>query len=403
MTSVVLVSNSPGEVSTYVKPIASELRRRHPTWRLFLALVPCPYATGAERRVVESWGFPLEVWSPGQTAIRWLTGKKPEGPGVVGFLGGDPWHALLLKQRFKFPAVAYFPEKSRWIGTQWLGGFDASCLGYCDPATQVQAKGGGLWQEIGDLRVDAVLQALESRSCSEFSSRDQGKRPVLALFPGSRWLHLKAALGPFLSVAERLSERHPEWRILLSASPYLTREQLASAALNPFNLGIAKSRARLMGDYLLTEAGCEIEVCWNDPYRVIGTCQLALSLPGTNTAELAIAGKPTVIPLSTRVPVGGGGLLGVLDRLPGLESLKRRLKARKAKKLAYIALPNQIAGRKVVPEFYVRNDLEDLFDFLSHLLDNAAERDRIGREARAVMGPPGSAERFVDMIETILC
>ena len=174
---------------------------------------------------------------------------------------------------------------------------------------------------------------------------------------------------------------------------------LRDAAANPFSLGLAASKAEIRGDYLVTELGAPVELVWGDPYRVIAECDLALSLPGTNTAELAIAGKPAVIPLSYRVPVGGGGLLGLLDRVLGFGFLKRYLKEHKYQRLKLLALPNQLAGRMIMPEFFVRDDLSDLFDFLSRLLDDPNERRRIGEEARTVMGPTGAAERFVDLLE----
>jgi lipid-A-disaccharide synthase len=167
-------------------------------------------------------------------------------------------------------------------------------------------------------------------------------------------------------------------------------------------LGLARSRGRVEGDLLHTEGGATVDLIWGDPYRAIAQCDLALSLPGTNTAELAIAGKPAVIPITDRVPVGGGGLLGLLDRLPGFGKLKVYLKHRKYRRLKFLALPNQLAGRMVMPELFIRDDLSDLFDFLAQLLENAAELSRIGNEAREVMGPPGAAERFVHTVESIL-
>ena len=63
-----LISNSPGEVSTFVKPVVSELRRKHPDWELQICLVPCPYATGVEARVIAEWPEAPQVWTPWQSA-----------------------------------------------------------------------------------------------------------------------------------------------------------------------------------------------------------------------------------------------------------------------------------------------------------------------------------------------
>lgn len=390
MTRITLISNSPGEVTTFVRPVAAEMAQKHPDWKIEIALVPCPYATGAEGEVVRSWGLADRVWTPRQTTLEWLKGDKGERRAVC-FLGGDPWHALLWKRRFGVPAVAYFPERSSWEASTWLGGFDRVLLGYPGEHESRGTK----FRFLGDLRVDAVLARLQEQP-------PRASARTLAVFPGSRWLHLKASLGPFLSVVERLYQQDPTRRFVLSVSPFVSRDRLVDAASNPFKLGLKSTRGTVQGDLLTTEGGAPVELIWGDPYRTIAECDLALSLPGTNTAELAIAGKPTVVPLSDRAPVGGGGLLGLLDRLPGLHSLKTRLKHRKYQRLKLLALPNQLAGRVVMPEFFVLDDMSDLFDFLGSLLDNAAELQRIGDEAREVMGPPGAARRLVETVEELL-
>ena len=66
-----LVSNSPGEVSTFVKPVVSALRRQHPDWELQICLVPCPYATGAEANVISEWPERPKVWTPWETTKAW--------------------------------------------------------------------------------------------------------------------------------------------------------------------------------------------------------------------------------------------------------------------------------------------------------------------------------------------
>jgi lipid-A-disaccharide synthase len=383
-----LVSNSPGEVSTFVKPVVSALRRRHPDWELQICLVPCPYATGAEAHVIAEWPEAPRVWTPWQTTKAWWNGVGQGKPGAVVFLGGDPWHALLLKHRFQMPCLAYFSEPSGWEKTRWLGGFDKVAIGYGDEAVSEQRI------PVGDLRVDAVSGALE------LYPKSSNSKLTLALFPGSRWLHLKAILGSFLKVVDDIASDDLE--VLLAASPFVSRERLADAAARPWNWGVSQVRSELRGDTLVTENGSRVQVVWGDPYRVMAQCDLALSLPGTNTAELAIAGKPTVVPLSAKAPVGGGGILGLLDRLPGLDRLKEYLKLRKKARLKLVALPNQLAGREIMPEFIVSDDLRDLSDFMTKLLKDPERRQAIGSEAREIMGPPGAALRLVEVIEELV-
>ena len=287
--------------------------------------------------------------------------------------------------------MAYFPEQNSWESTRWLGGFEQVALGYTRELSSSRET------LIGDLRVDAVTTACQ-QSRPHQTRATEGL--TLALFPGSRWIHLKASLGPFLKVCEQLKERHPKLEIILAASPFIDAQNLAQAAANPIDLGLAYSRAHLHRDHLISENNTAIEVLWAKPYEAMARCDLALSLPGTNTAELAIANKATVVPLSYRVPVGGGGLLGIVDRLPGLTLVQDQLRRRKKQQLKFVALPNQIAGRSIVPELMVQDNLENLVELLSSLLQNPSRRREIADQSREVMGPVGASEKLLQLIES---
>ena len=58
--AVVIVSNGPGELSTWVKPVINELKKINETlpeknihnFSLRLVLVPCPNATGKELSLI---------------------------------------------------------------------------------------------------------------------------------------------------------------------------------------------------------------------------------------------------------------------------------------------------------------------------------------------------------------
>ena len=411
MKTIFLTSNSPGEVTTFARPVLSELNRRHPDWNCQICLVPCPYATGAEAKVISGWSERPKVWTPWQTTKAWWSGVKTSGDGAVVFLGGDPWHALLLKSRFGIPALAYFPAHSSWEKTKWLGGFDAVALGYSQPDAGFSSLASRMGERIavGDLRVDAVnarLREVATEPPKRLRTTSGEASQTLALFPGSRWLHLKASLGVFLRAAELTAEHVPGLEVIMAGSPFVTPERLANAAQRPFDLGLATTTARFKDNELLTERGLRVKVHWDNSPAVIAECDFALSLPGTNTAELAIAGKPTVVPLSDKAPVGGGGLLGLLDRmpglLPGLSGVKRWMKNRKKNRLTYLALPNQLANREVMPEFWVHDDLSNLIEILIDLACDPERRRLIGEDAQSVMGPPGASGRFVDVLEGIL-
>ena len=61
--AVVIVSNGPGELATWVKPVLDYLIKQKsksinlniPNYKLVLSLVPCPNATGKEYTVANEW------------------------------------------------------------------------------------------------------------------------------------------------------------------------------------------------------------------------------------------------------------------------------------------------------------------------------------------------------------
>jgi hypothetical protein len=52
---VVIVSNGPGELSTWVKPLVTQISETLPEARIIILLVPCPYASGEEEKVAASF------------------------------------------------------------------------------------------------------------------------------------------------------------------------------------------------------------------------------------------------------------------------------------------------------------------------------------------------------------
>ena len=64
---ILITSNSPGEVASWLRVTVPALRRRLPGATITVALVPCPYATGAEKSVVEKLEGVDQVFSPWET------------------------------------------------------------------------------------------------------------------------------------------------------------------------------------------------------------------------------------------------------------------------------------------------------------------------------------------------
>ena len=123
--AVVIISNGPGELTTWVNPVVDELNKINKSLRddkkqnftLRLVLVPCPNATGKEFLVANSWNkFELIT----KSKSFWKLLIKPHSfahwpkKGVVIFLGGDQFWSILLAKRLGYLNITYAEWVTRW-------------------------------------------------------------------------------------------------------------------------------------------------------------------------------------------------------------------------------------------------------------------------------------------------
>ena len=103
--AVVIVSNGPGELSTWVRPVVDELNKINESlcyedkldFSLRLVLVPCPNATGKEFTVANSWNkFELITKSNSfwKLLIKPCSFANWPEKGIVIFLGGDQFWSI---------------------------------------------------------------------------------------------------------------------------------------------------------------------------------------------------------------------------------------------------------------------------------------------------------------------
>jgi lipid-A-disaccharide synthase len=123
---------------------------------------------------------------------------------------------------------------------------------------------------------------------------------------------------------------------------------------------------------------------------------LALTIPGTNTAELSALGIPMMILLPSQKPelYPLPGPAGHLHRIPLVgKYLKIFLLWLFWKRVKYLAHPNRKAGVEIVPEIVGRVSAEAvaarLADYALSPLQPTADR------LKTIMGKPGAADHLV--------
>lgn len=409
---IILITNGPGELSTWVKPVVRQLRAEMPTARLTIALVPCPYASGEERRSIEAWGLPIRVWDPTDTVRFLLGGRMPSRDplrdyGTVIFLGGDQAFGVMMSRRTGYPLLSYTETTGRWA--PWVERFLAS-----DRKVFLNLRNKRIHPRklamVGNLMVDAVRPTYdpnEVRARLGLSS----EAPVVGLLPGSKPFKVKYITPLLLKAVELMWEDDPSIQFVLHQSPFTPLSQLAETLKDERLQAVTGGcGGRLVSvkdqTYIVTPNGAQIRILGPEfNYQGMSIADLALTVPGTNTAELAILGVPMLVllPLNKPEEIPLDGLAGHIGGLPLIgKPLKRMVVNALAKRLKLIALPNQRAGSEITPELKGVITPQEVFTASKALLDDAERRRQIRLDLYQAMGYPGAAAAVVAVVRETL-
>ena len=120
---ILILSNGPGEVTTWVRPVVKSLREKfgndREQVRISVVLSPCTNASGKEADIAASFQevdrvqgakdfFPFLVL--GKTRENWDWRKN----GIVIFLGGDQFFPVVIAKRFGYKTIVYAEWDARW-------------------------------------------------------------------------------------------------------------------------------------------------------------------------------------------------------------------------------------------------------------------------------------------------
>lgn len=386
---VVLVSNGPGELHTWARPVFDTLRTLDPDLAVRLALIPCQFASGREPQIAATFGADA-VTTPAQFLRTVPLGRAPEAlgaeRGVLLQLGGAPQHAAALAARLGHPfqRYAFVAGGHRNLERLYLADERAAAR-----ARRLGTRGDRI-EVVGNLVADA-LQATRPVD-------DAGDPHVLVL-PGSRDTFARPLIPLMLAIVDSLAARRPAARFVWPVSGTLSDDAIEA--------GIAGSEAHVLGgvagrregDRVHTPGGAQVELVFEDDrYAHMLAADLAITIPGTNTLELGLAGLPSLVVLPMNAPElipleGVGHWLGLLP------IVGRQLK-RWAVRLAVdgfdqpVSLPNRIAGETIFEEVTGIVDAEDLAARADALLADPVELARRRARLAETMPAPGAAERL---------
>jgi len=408
---IVITANSPGEVAAWVKPAAKELKKVYPGAKMTVFLPPCVFASGSEKRVLQQYQGIDMVYDRREYLQFILLRKSPAGftpgkQGIVIFLGGDLFHAVLLGNRLNYPVIAYTEGVYNW-------GNRINRFMVPDERTRDRLIKKGAPAEkvklIGNLMLDAIEPEMSPEEVIKFLElKDE---LIITLFPGSRPAEVKYMLPFFLEAISDLLNiglpQKPNPGFLLSLSPFVEVEYFREV-FNNYIMEKGLNGSYLSGERMdLIKIGnrLEIKVLSGQQYSLMQITDLALTIPGTNNLELAFFGTPMLVllPLNKPEDIPLEGLPGLLGSIPVIgPALKRRLVPRIASKMEYVSLINRIAGKEIVPE--VRGVLrpEDLSREMAILLKDRQNLKEMSDKLTEAVGQKGAVQKLTNIVTETL-
>ncbi|NET77399.1 MULTISPECIES: lipid-A-disaccharide synthase [Okeania] len=409
---IVILSNGPGELVTWVRPVVQQLRQQANTdMRISVILSPCPHATGKEAAIALSypeidrvqpaeyfWRFLLQ----GKTAENWHWHPQ----GIVLFLGGDQFFTVAVGKRLGYRTVIYAEWDARWW--RWIDKF-----GVMKPevAAEVPSKYADKFTVVGDLMAEVT-------SNIDLPTTEENIVEYIGLLPGSKPTKLSLGVPLTLAIAQHLHKIRPQTRFIIPVAPTLELSTLASFADSRKNPAVQKMggvKAKLLippnseteNPKLVTPTGLEVELITRTPaYDLLSQCRLCLTTVGANTAELGSLAIPMIVLLPTQqldIMRAWDGLPGLLANLPGVgAAFAAGINWLVLRKGQLFAWPNIWAKQEIVPELVGKLTPETVaelvLDFLSHPEKLAEMRDRL----RSVRGQPGAAQKLAEIVLSLL-
>ena len=409
-----MVSNGPGELATWVKPLTEELHKNialrpkatESRSSLNLVLVPCPNATGHEYLAAKQW-HQFEKIIKAKNFWKLILKPNQFGPwpskGLVVFLGGDQFWSVLLSARLGYLHMTYAEWIARW--PFWNNRIVAMSERIVDKLPKrIQPR----CSVIGDLTADLTETAKIDNPLPS------GK--WIALLPGSKSAKLKIGIPFFLEVADKISKSMPNCQFLIPLAPTTNINELKyfSSSKNPISKqyesgikSITKDNKKEGRGRLITNNSTVILIQEKHPaYSDLSQCDLALTTVGANTAELGSLNIPMIVVVPTQhilVMEAWDGLVGLLGRLPILKwCLGLLISYVKLRKRGFMALPNILAKRMIVPERIGHITTTQIAHETIAWLNSPSRLSGQKEDLQSLRGKKGATKKFCREIITLL-
>ncbi|NQY74520.1 MAG: lipid-A-disaccharide synthase [Candidatus Margulisbacteria bacterium] len=287
---------------------------------------------------------------------------EEEKPDLFLPIDSQGFHKPLMKlaKRLGIPTVYYIaPQEWLW-GTKKKG---EEVLRMCSKVLCIFEKEYQFYNQLGDNAVyighPTVDLATSSMSKKDFYKRFKidAKNNILAIFPGSRAQEIKHTYPVLIKAAKKLQQKLKGLQLVISiSSPWFEGEVIRRAE----------------------SEGMENVIFYKEnPYDLIANSMLSFVSSGTITLEHAVLGTPCI----------------ACYRFPALSYwVIRQVIEKKFKKIKYIAMPNIIAGKMIMPEFLQDNATpENIVHEAIPLITDPEYQKKMKTEIMAIQSQLGKA------------
>ncbi|MGB3300197.1 MAG: lipid-A-disaccharide synthase [Phormidesmis sp.] len=422
---IVILTNGPGEVATWVKPVVQSLRVKadntKSSIRISVMLSPCPHASGQEPLTLAQYPEVDRVQSASHFFKFLLTGKTAGSwdwhpQGVVVFLGGDQLYPVLVSRRLGYRSVTYAEWEARWLSL-------IDCFGVMQPnlIEKAPARYRHKLTLVGDLMADVQATA-RRQDITDALGCDEADQ-IIGFLPGSKPVKLSVGMPLLLAIAYHLHTQQPptgnRLQHVISVAPNLTIPELmrytdpaknpAAALVNFPPISLIEPHTGL--PYIQIKNGPKVFLWQQFPaLDLFSQCALCLTTIGANTAQLGALATPMIVLLPTQQMDGAkvlDGLPGLIARTPGLGAIARkfitpliiRTVQKSGKRFAW---PNIWAKREVVPELLGHITAEAVGAIARDYLTHPQKLDDMRQTLRDLRGPSGAADKMAALIlETV--
>ncbi|GEM_PF-42360 len=392
---ILISANSPGEISGWLKPVVKTIKQLLPEYSISVVLLPCVFASGREKTVVESIAEVDEV-IPASRYLSLLLSREEKTDYELLHLGGDIMFTAFMARCWKKLAWSYqWGKKS--IDRYYRGYFvkaarDLKCL-----------EGRGINVNkvhiVGDLLVDSVKYNLMNQSEAE-REEDDGS---ICFMPGSRLKEVRSLLPFFLQLSSLLALRSASLRFKALISPYIDWKQIVTdRAIEPLpEMGGQRGVIDEADRRIVSDDGTAIDLITENHIRELAKSHFVVTIPGTKTGEAGCLGKPmaVLLPLNKPEDIPYMGIIGLLDWLPLIgHRIKAPLIMKLSRTVGFVAQPNILVGREIVPEIKGVLKPEGVAEAIIKVIEDEDSMRKMKKELLDIYSPfEGAATRMVNI------